>query len=184
MPRIAHAALAAVLLAPAVAGAHGVRHEAEIEGGSVAVRVLHHGAKPLADARYSVFPPGPGDRARETGRTDRHGWLVFDPDVAGTWRVKVADASGHGTTVEVEVPPRAIARADASLAAAAGPSSGPPAPPPGAVPPAPGPRADAPPAAPSGDEPGPARVLAGAGALALAFLALFAVQRRRRAAGR
>lgn len=182
MPRIAHAALAAVLLAPALAGANGVRHEVAIGEGSVAVRVLHHGERPLADAHFSVFAPGSPDRPRETGRTDRHGWLVFDPDATGTWRVKVADASGHGKTFEVAVPASAIDRGDAA-AARTGPGPATPAHPAAGV--ASGEsRAPAGTSGPASDEPGPMRVLAAAGALALAFLALFAVQRRRRAAGR
>lgn len=179
-PRAALAAslAAAAGLAPVGASGHGVRHELWVEEGTVAVRVLDHGGRPLADARWEALAPAEPRRPAPSGRTDRHGWLVFAPDAAGTWRVKVADDTGHGAVVEVTVPEAALARVVAAAPAGGGAS-----PPPGRDSPEPAPRrGDG--GDPDGGAPGPLRVLAGAAALVLAFLALFAVQRRRRAAGR
>jgi nickel transport protein len=157
--------LLAALLAPAAGEAHGVAVEIDRGEGGVAARARYEGGRPLAGARYEVVSPAQPERAFEEGRTDRHGWLVFVPDAPGTWRVRIADASGHGHVFQVEVPPAPPASA---LAEAARPAAG-------------APERPAPPAAPSPSAlPAALRSLLGAAALALAFGALYLVQRRRR----
>lgn len=95
-------AVAAALLAPAPAVGHEVLHAVE-RGRAVAVRALYADGQGLSEARYQVFSPAGPAAPWQEGRTDRAGWLSFVPDAAGTWRVKVADASGHGFDIGVDV---------------------------------------------------------------------------------
>ncbi len=174
----------AALLAPAAAGAHGVSVEVDRRDGAVAARARYEGGRPLAGARFEVVSPAHPERAFEAGRTDRHGWLVFVPDAPGTWRVRIADASGHGGLAAVEVLP-----ASQPPAAPAPPVPGDENRDPLALRQAQGERtssggspsaSEPPPAAPATALPAPLRTALGAAALALAFAALFLVHRRRR----
>lgn len=104
-----------MLLAAAPAAAHEVLHTIE-RGRAVAVRAQYADGEPLAYAEYEVFSPADRAIPHAKGRTDRSGWLAFVPDAAGAWRVKVADATGHGLDTTVDV-------TDAGLAAPAGGSA-------------------------------------------------------------
>jgi nickel transport protein len=97
--RLGAAALLALVL-PAAAAAHEVTHEV-VYGKAVAVRARYAGAEPLAYAEYQVFSPADPKIPWQKGRTDREGWLAFVPSEAGTWRVQVADGSGHGMILSV-----------------------------------------------------------------------------------
>jgi nickel transport protein len=94
------AALAALLAAPA-ASAHEVLHSVE-RNRAVAVRAYFADGEVLAYAQYEVYSPADPKIPHQKGRTDRSGWLAFVPDAEGTWRVKVADATGHGLDLEVD----------------------------------------------------------------------------------
>jgi nickel transport protein len=94
------ATLALALLAPAAAAAHEVTHEV-VYGKAVAVRARYAGAEPLAYAEYQVFSPADPKIPWQKGRTDRDGWLAFVPAQPGTWRVQVADGTGHGMILSV-----------------------------------------------------------------------------------
>jgi len=103
--------LAAVLLAAAVpTAAHEVLHEVQ-RGRAVAVRAWFPDGESLAYVPAEVFSPADPAIPHWKGRTDRSGWIAFVPDVAGRWRVRIVDASGHGldTTVEVAGPGDATA---------------------------------------------------------------------------
>lgn len=168
MKPLALAAALAVLSVPGAAGAHGVEAEVARDGAAVAVRARYHGGRPLAGARYEIVSPARPDEARDAGETDRHGWLAFQADAPGTWRIRIADAGGHGRLVEVEVTAGDLA----AVRAAAEPR-----------PSTPSVRAE--PVEPPGERaPGatPLRVAAGALAIVALFGAAFAVQRRRRGA--
>jgi nickel transport protein len=158
---------------PRPARAHGVVAQVERGNGAVAVRLRYHDGPPLAGAAYVVQSPRGGAAPFAQGETDRHGWVAFTPDVAGKWTVRIADATGHGKTVEVEV-------ASVPAAAAQPPST------------APAPTLQL---APQGTEessrPGTGwtrsygfRVLAAVTAIVLAFRVLLGVQRARRGKGR
>lgn len=99
MRTLGRAALLALAL-PAAAAAHEVTHEV-VYGKAVAVRARYAGAEPLAYAEYQVFSPADPKIPWQKGRTDRDGWLSFVPSEAGTWRVQVADGSGHGMILSV-----------------------------------------------------------------------------------
>lgn len=95
-------AVSLLLVAPAVAGAHEVHHEVE-RGRAIALRATYADGEPLAYAAAEVFSPADPGVPHLSARTDRHGWIAFVPDRDGAWRVKVADASGHGLDTTVEV---------------------------------------------------------------------------------
>jgi nickel transport protein len=97
------AAAVLVLLAAAPAAAHEVLHEVE-RGRSVAVRARYPDGRGLADAQAEIYSPADRQVPAWTGRTDRHGWVAFVPDVPGPWAVRIFDASGHGTIALVDVP--------------------------------------------------------------------------------
>jgi hypothetical protein len=175
-PPLALAALVA-LSAPAAAIAHAVVEEVDRRGDDLAVRLRYAGGKPLAGARYEVVSPASPQGSHDAGRTDREGWVVLSPDAPGTWTIRIVDATGHGRIVTVEVSARAPA-GDPPGAPAADAAA------PAAI------EAPADPAAARESEPSASllarltRPLAGGAVLFLAFAAVHAVQRRRRAAGR
>ncbi|HET7825831.1 MAG TPA: hypothetical protein VFK90_10875 [Anaeromyxobacter sp.] len=107
MSRLGALALAA-LLAPSAAAAHEVTHEV-VYGGAVAVRARYAGQDALAYAEYQIFAPSDAKVPWQKGRTDRDGWLAFVPSQPGTWRVQVADGSGHGMILSVSAKPPAVA---------------------------------------------------------------------------
>lgn len=102
--------LALALLGIAVpAAAHEVLHEVlhEVQHGrAVAVHAWFPDGESLAYVQAEVFSPTDEKLPYWKGRTDRNGWLAFVPDVAGKWRVRIVDATGHGldTVVDVAAP--------------------------------------------------------------------------------
>lgn len=100
--RLLAVALAATL-APTLGRAHEVLHDVE-RGKAVAVRAYESDGTALGDAQYEVFSPASTEPYLQ-GRTDRHGWLAFVPDVPGAWRVRVVEGSGHGLDTTIDVSP-------------------------------------------------------------------------------
>ncbi len=118
------AILATVSLAvarPAPAAAHEVLHEVR-RGNAVAIRAWFPDGETLAYVPAEVYSPADAAVPYWKGRTDRNGWLAFVPDVAGKWRVRIVDSTGHGLDTSVDV--RA---ADVAGNAEAGPSGSAPA---------------------------------------------------------
>jgi nickel transport protein len=70
-------------------------------------------------AEYQLFAPSDARIPHQKGRTDRAGWLAFVPGEPGAWRLKVADASGHGLDVEIPVDVAAPARGGEAVPAGA-----------------------------------------------------------------
>jgi hypothetical protein len=101
--RLTVALVALALALPCAARAHGVSQQVERRGAAYAVRARYDGGAPLAGAFYQVMRPGKPEQVVREGRTDPQGWVEFVPDVPGRWRVRIADASGHGRVVTVEV---------------------------------------------------------------------------------
>lgn len=95
------ALLCALLCVATPAWAHEVQHTIE-RGRAVAVRAVYADGEPLAYAEYQVFSPTDPKLPHQKGRTDRAGYVAFVPDVSGGWRVRIADATGHGIDVVVE----------------------------------------------------------------------------------
>jgi nickel transport protein len=92
----------AVALAPLRAVAHEILHEVQRDR-AVALRTYFSDGEPLANAQAEVYSPADPKVPHWKGRTDRNGWLAFVPDVVGSWRVRVVDATGHGLDTKVEV---------------------------------------------------------------------------------
>ena len=187
-PLVLTALLALAL--PAPAAAHGVRADVERRGTEIAVRARYESGRPLAGVRFEVTSPARPERAHAEGTTDRDGWVVFTPDAPGTWKVRIADATGHGRVVKVDVAP-----VPASVSPAPVPVPVPvpaPAPAPAASTPTPT-STPAPSSSPSTPEPAASRraepglllrTAGGVAVVALVFGGLYAAGRRRRAAGR
>ena len=95
------AAIAVVMLLPAVAPAHEVLHEV-IRGKAVALKAFFGDGEVLAYTEYEVYSPKDPKIPHQKGRTDRNGFVSFVPDVEGKWRVRVIEKSGHGLDVEIE----------------------------------------------------------------------------------
>jgi nickel transport protein len=100
LPRGAVAA-AMLLLAPGVAPAHGMLHEAG-SAEAIIVRFAYPGADPPVFEAYEVHAPG-DEAPFQAGRTNALGELSFRPDRPGRWRVRVYTEDGHGTVVDLEV---------------------------------------------------------------------------------
>jgi nickel transport protein len=98
---MALAALILVVRIPA-AHAHEVLHAIE-RGKAIAVKAFFADGEALAYTEYQVFSPTDPHIPYQKGRTDPSGYLAFVPDAAGAWRVKVADATGHGLDLVVDV---------------------------------------------------------------------------------
>ncbi len=99
-------ALLIALLVPGLA--HGRGLWVEIAAGPTTTITATFGAgEPLADAAFSVLPPG-ADKPAQSGATDKNGRLSFKPDRTGTWRVRLSDVDGQGATVTVDIDRRAL----------------------------------------------------------------------------
>lgn len=99
-------ALLIALLVPGLA--HGRGLWVEIAAGPTTTITATFGTgEPLADAAFSVVPPG-ADKPSQSGATDRSGRLSFKPNCAGTWKVQLSDVDGHGATVTVDIDRRAL----------------------------------------------------------------------------
>lgn len=105
-----------LLFVPVLAGtglAHGVDTTVE-QGRAVLVTVTHEDGSPLVAESYEILPPG-GGSVFASGRTDQLGRVLFAPDRAGDWLVRVVVPDGHGAVCLVPVDA-------AMLATAAGPA--------------------------------------------------------------
>lgn len=90
------------------------------------VTVLYDDGEPMSYAAVEITPPDAGI-GFQTGRTDRNGRFMFQPDGNGIWHVSVKDGMGHGVSLDLEVDTsNAQTEADRPGArrSAAGPSRG------------------------------------------------------------
>lgn len=99
-------ALLIALLLPAMAQARGLWVEIAA-GPTTTITATFGTGEPLADAAFSVLPPG-ADKPAQTGATDKKGRLSFKPDRTGTWRVQLSGADGQDATVTVDIDRRAL----------------------------------------------------------------------------
>jgi hypothetical protein len=101
-----------VLIPATTALAHGVRTEVAVGAMTVAT-FTHEDGSPMAGVPFTVTTPV-GTEAFLTGTTDVHGRVVFLPDRAGAWKVRVAGADGHGAVVTIDVDSTAISMSSQS----------------------------------------------------------------------
>ncbi len=100
------AVVGALLVAATPAAAHEVLHAVE-RGRAIALHAYFPDGQALAYCEYQVFSPADARLPYQKGRTDRNGWLAFVPDIAGKWRVKIVDATGHGLDTDIDADPAA-----------------------------------------------------------------------------
>lgn len=98
-----------LMIALSVPGlAHGRGLWVEIAAGPTTTITATFGTgEPLADAAFSVVPPG-ADKPAQSGATDKGGRLSFKPTRTGTWKVQLSDVDGHGASVTVDIDRRAL----------------------------------------------------------------------------
>lgn len=98
-----------LMIALSVPGlAHGRGLWVEIAAGPTTTITATFGTgEPLADAAFSVVPPG-ADKPAQSGATDKGGRLSFKPTCTGTWKVQLSGIDGHGATVTVDIDRRAL----------------------------------------------------------------------------
>ncbi|MBK7049082.1 MAG: hypothetical protein IPH48_21775 [bacterium] len=101
-----------VLFMAVTAAAHGVRTEVAVGAMTVAT-FTHEDGSPMAGVPFTVTAPA-GAESFLTGNTDVHGRVVFLPDRAGAWKVRVAGADGHGAVVTIDVDSTAISMSSQS----------------------------------------------------------------------
>ena len=79
---------------PGQAMAHDLQHQID-EGAAVSVKLFFADGSDFAFESYEVYRAG-DEIPFQVGRTDLQGRVVFLPDRAGTWRIKVFSEEGHG----------------------------------------------------------------------------------------
>jgi nickel transport protein len=87
-----------LIVVMAVAGhahAHGLQHSVD-EGAAVSVKLFSADGSEFSFERYEIYRAG-DETPFQVGRTDIQGRVVFMPDRAGRWRLKVFSEDGHGT---------------------------------------------------------------------------------------
>lgn len=88
-------------VAPGTAAAHGLNHDFAGDR-AVVVTLTYDDGAPFSFESCEVTPPGEHTPS-QVGRTDRRGRVVFLPDRAGNWRVRVTSEDGHGADLTVPV---------------------------------------------------------------------------------
>ena len=91
----------ALLAASVPAAAHGLDHRVTGDR-AVVVTLTYDDGAPFSFESCEVTPPAQ-DTPSQVGRTDRNGRVVFLPDRAGDWRVRVMAEDGHGADISVPV---------------------------------------------------------------------------------
>lgn len=77
--------------------AHGV-DVSRRQAWATVLTLTHADGSPIAQEHYQVYPED-SVRPVQEGRTDTHGRVVFLPDKAGQWRLKVFSEDGHGVNM-------------------------------------------------------------------------------------
>lgn len=95
------AALALLLLAPAIAAAHGLSVEATLTAGRVTIVAAYDTGEPAAGARVTVSRDGV---EVAVGVADDRGEYAFAAPPAGVYGIKVDDGQGHRTRARLTIP--------------------------------------------------------------------------------
>ncbi len=80
---------------------HGVAGSIDPEHG-YQVTAMYDDREPMSYAAVEIKAPD-SKIAFQTGRTDRNGIMMFQPDRPGRWQAVVSDGMGHRLEVETEV---------------------------------------------------------------------------------
>ncbi len=84
------------------AAAHSINFEVTRHAPAVSVNAYFSRTSPLAGAGVVIFAPGE-DQPYQTGRTDRQGFFVFIPSLAGDWVFEIDDERGHRDRVNISI---------------------------------------------------------------------------------
>ena len=79
---------------------HEIHYETT-QGDAVVLRLSSANGTVFSNERYEIFREGE-DAAFQTGRSDALGRIVFLPDRAGEWRIRVFSEDGHGLNIVLE----------------------------------------------------------------------------------
>jgi nickel transport protein len=93
--------LAFSMLAAAPCWSHGVHGYVEHTDG-YCVTAQYDDGEPMSYAAVEIKAPD-SNIAFQTGRTDRNGRFMFEPDGQGRWQAVVKDNMGHRLHVDLEV---------------------------------------------------------------------------------
>ncbi|MEZ5366004.1 MAG: hypothetical protein R2748_27645 [Bryobacterales bacterium] len=91
-----------LLLAPALASAHGLVVNVEPAPPAVVLRAAYDNGEPAGRADVTIFPPGQPDNAYQMGSTDAQGVFAFVPSEPGAWTAVIDDGFGHRVETLVE----------------------------------------------------------------------------------
>lgn len=94
----------------AAAETNAVADDANSERGSaapggVAVQFTYSGSfnGVPEGAEYKVYAPDDIERVYQSGRTDRLGRVVFQPDRPGAWHIELRTREGHEATADIDI---------------------------------------------------------------------------------
>lgn len=80
---------------------HGVAGSIDPESG-YQVSAMYDDGEPMSYASVEIMAPN-SKTTFQSGRTDRNGVMMFQPDQPGLWQAVVSDGMGHRLAVEVEI---------------------------------------------------------------------------------
>jgi nickel transport protein len=96
--------VAAALLLPAAASAHGVEiYDETGQAGARTVRFMYSTGESMLFASVKVYPPSTPDATVQESMTDRDGYFSFVPFENGPWRLTVEDGMGHKGEITLTV---------------------------------------------------------------------------------
>jgi len=91
--------LIVLILVPSAYG-HQLDYETT-HGDAVVIRFYYADSEAFSYERYEIFREGEGI-PYQTGQTDVYGRLLFLPDSAGKWHIRVFSEDGHGQDISLE----------------------------------------------------------------------------------
>jgi nickel transport protein len=113
--------MAAALLLPAAAFAHGVEiYDLTGQAGARTLRFMYSTGESMLFAQVKVYPPSTPDATVQETMTDRDGYFSFVPFENGPWRLTVEDGMGHKGEITVAVADETETAAEAQNAAPGG----------------------------------------------------------------
>jgi nickel transport protein len=95
---------AAILLAAFILIPPAYCHELDYEtthGDAVVIRLYYADNEAFSYESYEIYREGE-ETPFQTGRTDVYGRLLFLPDSAGKWHIRVFSEDGHGKDISLE----------------------------------------------------------------------------------
>jgi hypothetical protein len=96
--------LAAALLLPAAAFAHGVEiYDETGQAGVRTLRFMYSTGESMLFASVKLYPPSTPDATVQESMTDRDGYFSFVPFEDGLWRLTAEDGMGHKGEITLTV---------------------------------------------------------------------------------